>query len=67
MVTAFFTTIGEVLSKYAGLLPQLFKDIVQIFYLEEGGLQPMGILLLIGIGFGIVKWAFNLVKGLIRI
>lgn len=67
MVSAIFTTIGEVLTNYAGLLPALFVDIVEIFYVAESGLTMMGVLLLIGIGFGIVKWAFNLVKGLIRI
>ena len=66
MVSAIFDTIAEVLTEYVSAITNVFEGVINIFYKSETGLTLMGTLLLIGIGVGIVVWAFNLVKGLIR-
>lgn len=66
MVSAIFDVIAEVLTEYVSAITNVFEGVIGIFYQSETGLTLMGTLLLIGIGVGIVVWAFNLVKGLIR-
>lgn len=66
MVGAIFDVIAEVLTEYVSAITNVFEGVINIFYQSDTGLTLMGTLLLIGIGVGIVVWAFNLVKGLIR-
>ena len=67
MVDTIFTTIAEVITKYAQAIGSVFGDLMDIFYNAETGLTLMGTLLLLGVGIGIVKWAFNLITSLIRL
>lgn len=68
MVTQIFSTIGEVITEFAKVLGNGFTNLLEIFYKsgEGGGLTPVGILSLIGLGVGIVYWAFRLVRSLIH-
>lgn len=61
-----FNFIGLGVSSYVEVLISFFINIVSLFYVADSGFTILGILLLVGICFGIVKWAFNLIKGLVR-
>lgn len=73
MVEQIFTTLGNIATAFAGLVVQLFNAVVAIFYTAPTGEQTtgqltiVGILALIGVGTGLVIWAFNFVRRLIRI
>ena len=67
MVTDIFGTVGEVITSYLTAISGMFADLISIFYVPDTGLTLMGILLLIGLGIGVVKWGFNLVYRLIRL
>lgn len=67
MVVDIFETVGEVITSYISAITSMFSSLISIFYAQETGLTLMGVLLLIGLGIGIVKWGFNLVYRLIRL
>ena len=67
MVDTIFSTLAEVITKYAQAIGSVFADLMTIFYDAEKGLTLMGTLLLLGVGIGIVKWAFNLITNLIKL
>lgn len=67
MVQSIFETIGDVLTEYVTAISGVFQNLINIFYNAETGLTLMGTLLLIGVGIGIVVWAFNLVRNLISL
>lgn len=69
MVEAIFTAIGGVITAFAGVIGNGFTALLEIFYTTSGtntGLTPIGILSLIGVGMGLVYWAFRMVRGLIK-
>lgn len=65
MIEAIFTAIGNAVTNFAGVLGNGFTSLISIFYNSENGLTPVGLLLLIGAGIGIVYWAFAMVRSLI--
>lgn len=68
MINDIFTNVGEIVTEVADLLVQLFESAVSIFFTtgEDGGLTVIGVLTLIGVGFGLVMWAFNYISKLIK-
>ena len=68
LITDIFATIGTAITEFAKVLGNGFTSLLEIFYKsgEGGGLTPVGILSLIGLGVGIVYWAFRLVRSLIH-
>lgn len=73
MVEQIFTTLGNIATGFANLVVSLFNAVVAIFYTapigEEttGTLTVVGVLALIGVGTGLVIWAFNFIRRLIHI
>ena len=67
MVAELFEVISEVMSSYVTAITSMFTSLINIFYVDGTGFTLLGILVLIGFGIGIVKWGFNLVKGLVRL
>ena len=65
MISAIFTAIGNAVTSFAGVLGNGFTSLLAIFYNSTDGLTPVGLLMLIGAGIGIVYWAFALVRSLI--
>lgn len=68
MIANIFTAIGDAVTNFAGVLGNGFSSLVEIFYTTTGtnqGLTPVGLLLLIGAGIGIVYWAFAMIRSLI--
>ncbi|MCQ2969814.1 MAG: hypothetical protein MJ191_06875 [Clostridium sp.] len=68
MIAEFFTTIGSVISGFATCVQSAASSVISIFYTtgSNAGLTPLGQLLLIAVGTGLVFWAFGLIKSLIK-
>lgn len=68
MVTVIFDTLSDIVTGAIGIFTEIFADtgIIAVFW-DGAGLTLIGILLLIGFGFYLVKWAFNFVKSLLRL
>ena len=66
IITDIFEAIGNTITAFASSIGNGFAGIVSIFY-NEGGLTTLGTLGLIGVGVGIVYWAFRMVRGLMRV
>lgn len=72
MVSQIFDQLGAIAQSFATLLVSLFNSVVSIFYTPgtgdaDGELTVVGILMLIGIGTGLVIWAFRFIRSLIRV
>ena len=73
MVSQIFSVLGEIAQGFASLVVDLFSAVVTIFYTAPtgsettGSLTIVGTLALIGVGTGLVIWAFNFIRRLIRI
>lgn len=73
MVSAIFTELQTIVSSFVDMLISLFESAVKIFYTAPSGsnttgsLTVVGILALIGLGTGLVMWAFKYIKSLIRV
>lgn len=73
MVTAIFTQLKDIVASFVEMLVELFENAVKIFYTAPSGsnttgsLTVIGILALIGLGTGLVMWAFKYIKSLIRV
>lgn len=65
MLSAIFTTIGEAITAFAGVLGNGFTAMIALFY-ADSAVTPLGILALIGLGVSLVWFAFNLVMRLFR-
>ena len=68
-VTEIFDTLGDIITGAIGIFQSLFADgtgIISIFYATATGLTFMGVLLLLGLGMGLVRFAFGWVKSLIQ-
>ena len=72
MVSSIFATLGDIVSAFASLLVDLFSSVVAIFYTAGSGSDPgqltiVGTLMLIALATGLVIWAFNFIRRLIRV
>lgn len=67
MVTAIFEAIGTAITQFATILGNGFSGVLSIFYNATDGLTSVGTLSLIGVGVGLVYWAFRLVRNLIHL
>lgn len=67
MVEQIFGTIGDAITQFATQLGNGFSSIISMVYTTEGGITPLGTLLLVGTAVGIVYWTFNLVRGLVSV
>lgn len=69
MIADLFAKVGEIVTGAATVIADLFPAVVEIFYdssVEGTGLTIIGTLALIGVGFGLVMWAFNFILKLIK-
>ena len=73
MIDQIFSVLGSIAQGFAALLVDLFGAVVSIFYTAPtgtetvGSLTVVGTLALIGIGTGLVIWAFKFIRSLIRV
>ncbi len=66
MVVQFWETVVEVVTGFTNALISAFSNMTQLFYNETDGFTVVGQLLLIGLGMGIVYFAFRFIRALIR-
>ena len=66
MVAQFWETVVEVVTGFTNALIGAFSNLTKLFYESETGFTVVGQLLLIGLGMGIVYFAFRFIRALIR-
>lgn len=66
MIVQFWETVVEVITGFTNALINAFSNMTQLFYEPETGFTVVGQLLLIGLGMGIVYFAFRFIRSLIR-
>lgn len=71
MVAEIFVVIGDIVTGVTGAFLQVFTGIAQVFYTPgidtaPGSLTIVGILALLGVGFGLARWGFSLIMRLIK-
>lgn len=72
MISSIFDKLGGIISAFVDMLVTLFQNVVKIFYTTgtsgaTGELTIVGELALVGLGTGLVIWAFHYVRSLIRV
>lgn len=72
VIQGMFGAIKEIIVEFVSLLTDIFQNVINLFYTPategaEGGITVLGTFLLIGLGTGLVIWAFNFIRGLIRL
>lgn len=72
MVSDIFNTLKEIALAFVDALTGVFTNVVNLIYTpasgnDPGGLTVLGTLLLIAAGTGLVLFAFNFIRSLIRI
>lgn len=71
MVSDIFGVITQAITNFASSLGDAVTNIASLFYAPASGSETsghitfLGTLALIGVGCGIVYWAFRMIKGLI--
>lgn len=66
MVAQIFSEISAAITAMLSALTSAITGVTSLFYDATNGVTFLGVLLLIAVGVGIVYWAFNLIKGLVR-
>lgn len=66
MVAQIFQEIAAAITAMLSALTSAITGVTSLFYDSTNGMTFLGVLLLIAVGVGIVYWAFNLIKGLVR-
>lgn len=72
MVGTIFSEIANAISEMLSALTNAISGVTELFYVAPTGTETtghmtfLGVLLLIAVGVGIVYWAFNLIRGLVR-
>jgi len=65
---AIFAAIGDAVNGFLTVITDAVSGIIPVFWASETGtLTPVGILLLIGMGVGLVYFAFRLLMKLTRV
>ena len=67
-VTEIFSTLEDIVTGVIGVFQIIFGNsgIIAIFYETATGLTIVAILMLLGLGMGLVVFAFNWVRSLIK-
>lgn len=66
MIAKFWEAVVEVITGFTNALIGAFSNLTELFYNDEKGFTVVGQLLLIGLGMGIVYFAFRFIRALIR-
>lgn len=65
MISEVFTELATIITSFSTLLISLFGSVVTIFYNTTDGLTIVGVLTLVGVGTGLVIWAFKFIRSMI--
>lgn len=69
IITDIISAVGAWITGIIGFVGDAVEGVVQIFYdgsTDGGGLTVAGVLLLFGLAFTLVMFAFNFIRGLIN-
>lgn len=72
MIATIFEEIAAAITAMLSALTNAISGVTELFYVAPSGTDTtghmtfLGVLLLIAVGVGIVYWAFNLIRGLVR-
>lgn len=66
VITELFEIVSAVITSLVNALTSAVNGITGLFYDAENGFTFVGTMLLIGLGFTLVFWAFRFIRGLIR-
>ena len=72
MIATIFEEIAAAITAMLSALTSAISGVTELFYVAPSGTETtghmtfLGVLLLIAVGVGIVYWAFNLIRGLVR-
>ena len=66
MIAQFWELVVEIVSGFITAITTALGGIVDLFYVEETGFTVIGQLLLVVLGMGIVYFAFNFIRNLIK-
>lgn len=71
MITEIFETLGNIINGVISAFVKVFEGISAVFYTpgvgeSPGSLTIIGVLALLGLGFALARWGFNLVLRLIK-
>lgn len=72
MIATIFEEIASAITAMLSALTSAISGVTELFYVAPSGTETtghmtfLGVLLLIAVGVGIVYWAFNLIRGLVR-
>jgi len=61
-----FQIVQQVIGSLIDALVNTVDGVTSLFYSSEGGFTFVGTLLLVGLGFTLVFWAFRFIRSLIR-
>ena len=68
MIESIFSTVGSAITEFASVIGNGFTGIISLFYNSTtSALTPLGELMLIGVGVGLVYMAFRMIKNLISL
>lgn len=68
MIAAMFKVVSDTISQFATSLGSALTSITSMFWdAEAGTLTTLGVLGLIGVGIGLVYFAFRLIRSLMRL
>lgn len=66
MVAQIFQEIAAAITAMISAVTSAISGVTSLFYDPTNGMTFLGVLLLIGVGAGLVFWAVNLIRGLIK-
>ena len=66
MIGAIFQALGTSITQFAAVVGNGVSGIISLFW-DGTALTDLGMLSLVGVGVGLVFWAYRLVRGLMRV
>lgn len=68
IIESIFGALSSIVNQFTTMLTSLFQNVVGLIYNSTTGeLTVVGTLLLVGLATGLVIWAFNFIRRLIRV
>lgn len=66
MIGAIFQAIGTAITQFSQVVGNGISGIISLFW-DGSALTDLGNLALVGVGVGLVFWAYRLIRGLMRV
>lgn len=66
MIGKLFAQLSEIIQNFALAVGQAFSSAIDLIYDGEE-ITPLGVLILVGLGTGLLIWGFKFIRRLIRV